>query len=90
VVTCFFVRRDRRSGGVASELLGSVASFVADRGGTLVEGYPVATSEHGPAATYTGTLHMFLTEGFVEAARTGDRPLVRLEVRPRRGTSPGP
>ena len=90
VVTCFFVRRDRRGTGVASELLGAVAAFVACHGGTLVEGYPVETTEHGPAAMYTGTADMFRREGFVEAARRGSRPLVRLEVRPRRATSPGP
>jgi hypothetical protein len=89
-VTCFFVRRDRRGTGVAAELLGAVAAFVAGHGGTLVEGYPVESAEHGPAAMYTGTSDMFRREGFVEAARSGDRPLVRLELRPRRATSPGP
>ncbi len=79
VVTCFFVRPDRRGAGVASALLGAVAAFVAEHGGTLVEGYPVEGTDHGTAAMYTGTIDMFREQGFVEAARFGDRPLVRLQ-----------
>jgi GNAT superfamily N-acetyltransferase len=80
VVTCFFVRRDRRRGGVATALLESVAEFVAAGGGTLVEGYPIERPEHGPSAMYTGTVSMFTDTGFVEVARLGGRPLVRLEL----------
>jgi GNAT superfamily N-acetyltransferase len=83
VVTCFYVRRDRRSEGVATALLAAVAEFVANRNGTLVEGYPTEHPEHGPAAMYTGTVPMFTRAGFTEVARHGGRPLVRLEV-PRR------
>ena len=88
VVTCFFVRRDRRGSGVASELLAAVAAFVADQGGALVEGYPVEHAD-GPAAMYTGTLEMFRRQGFVVANSAGNRPLVRLDL-PRRATSPDP
>jgi len=85
VVTCFFVRRDRRGQGVATALLAAVAEFVAARGGTLVEGYPTEHPEQGPAAMYTGTVPMFTDAGFTEAARPGGRPLMRLEL-PRRRT----
>jgi GNAT superfamily N-acetyltransferase len=83
VVTCFFVRRDQRRQGVATQLLAAVADFVAARGGELVEGYPV---EHGlgAAASYTGTAGMFSGAGYHEAARRNDRPLVRLELPGRR------
>lgn len=84
VVTCFFVRKDRRGSGIAGALLGEVKRFVADRGGTLVEGYPVKDHSHGAAATYTGTAGMFADAGFEEAARPGGRSLVRLEVRRKR------
>ena len=73
---------------MASELLAAVAAFVEDEGGTLVEGYPVEHADD-PAAMYTGTLEMFRREGFVVAARPGNRPLVRLDL-PRRATSPDP
>jgi GNAT superfamily N-acetyltransferase len=89
VVTCFFVHRDHRGTGVASALLSAVADFVAERGGTLVEGYPVEDTTHGTAAMYTGTVDMFRREGFAESGRFGGRPLVRLPL-PRRATSPGP
>ena len=85
VVTCFFVRRDRRAEGVATALLGAVAGFVAAHGGTMVEGYPTEHPEQGPAAMYTGTVAMFRAAGFREVARPGGRPLVRLEL-PRRRT----
>ena len=79
VVTCFFVRRDRRGQGVAGALLAEVERFVARHGGTLVEGYPVDDAWQGAAASYTGTRSMFERAGFEEAARPGGRPLVRLE-----------
>jgi GNAT superfamily N-acetyltransferase len=84
VVTCFYVRRDRRSAGVATALLSEVAEFVAARGGTLVEGYPTEHPEQGPSAMYTGTVSMFEAAGFTETARPGGRPLVRLELPHRR------
>ena len=87
MVTCFFVHRDHRGTGVASALLAAVAGFVADRGGTLVEGYPVEDATHGTAAMYTGTIDMFRREGFAESARVGGRPLVRLPL-PRRQRRP--
>jgi GNAT superfamily N-acetyltransferase len=83
VVTCFFVRRDRRAEGVATALLAEVADFAAAQGGTLVEAYPTEHPEQGPAAMYTGTVPMFTDAGFTEVARPGGRPLVRLEL-PRR------
>ncbi len=83
VVTCFFVRRDERGKGVAEALLAAVRSFVAERGGTLVEGYPIEHVDQAAAALYTGTTGMFERAGFAEAARPGGRPLVRLEVRRR-------
>ena len=83
VVTCFFVRRDERGKGVAEALLAAVRSFVAKRGGTLVEGYPVDHRDQAAAALYTGTTVMFERTGFAEVARPGGRPLVRLEVRRR-------
>ena len=89
MVTCFYVHRDHRGTGVASALLGAVADFVAEHGGTLVEGYPVEDTTHGTAAMYTGTVDMFRREGFAESGRFGGRPLVRLPL-PRRATSPGP
>jgi len=85
VVTCFFIRRDRRGEGVATALLDAVGEFVATRGGTLVEGYPTEHPEHGPSAMYTGTVPMFTGAGFDEVARPGGRPLVRLELRRRAG-----
>ena len=84
MVTCFFVRRDRRGEGVATALLAAVDGFVARHGGTLVEGYPVDDGWQGAAAIYTGTLDV-RPRGFVEVARPGDRPLVRLELPRRRG-----
>jgi hypothetical protein len=86
VVTCFFVRRDRRDEGVATELLAAVGRFVAARGGNLVEGYPTEHPEHGPSAMYTGTTSMFSDAGFTEVDRPGGRPLVRLELPRRRGS----
>ena len=83
VVTCFFVRRDQRRKESPTPCWQLCRSFVAERGGSLVEGYPVEHVDHGAAALYTGTTGMFQRAGFVEVARPGGRPLVRLEVRRR-------
>lgn len=79
VVNCFYIPREQRGSGVATFLLDAAVEFVAQRGGTLVEGYPIdqSVSQPGAAALFTGTLVMFEAAGFEEVSRTNNRPLVR-------------
>ena len=83
-VSCLFVHRDARGGGVAVALLEAASNFARAHGATLLEGYPVDPLEgkRMPAAfVWTGTLALFRRAGFVEIARRAPtRPIVRREL----------
>jgi GNAT superfamily N-acetyltransferase len=80
VVNCFFIRKDKRGTGVATELLGAAVGHAAERGARILEAYPVDRSvkDVGSASLFVGTLSMFMAAGFEEVSRLNDRPLVRL------------
>lgn len=83
VINCFFIAKGHRGAGVATALLDAAVRFAADRGATVVEGYPVDLD--GPKTAvqlYTGTTDMFARAGFVEVQRLYGRPLMRLEPAP--------
>ena len=89
-VTCFFVAKDFRRQGVTVKLLRAVVDFVRERGGRVVEGYPVEPyADEMPAAfAWTGLAAAFKQAGFQECARRSKtRPIMRFELRPRRGQS---
>jgi GNAT superfamily N-acetyltransferase len=82
-VTCLFVLRPYRGQGVSVELLKAAGRFVAERGGAVVEGYPVEPRTPGmPAAfAWTGLASAFLRAGFHEHRRgSPTRPVMRLVV----------
>lgn len=83
-VSCLFVRRDVRGGGVALRLLEAAAGFARRRGARILEGYPVdpLESKRMPDAfVWTGTADLFRRAGFVEVARRSPtRPIVRRTV----------
>lgn len=84
-IVCFFVKRGWRGRGVTAALVEAAMAFAAEHGATLVEAYPVDVADGGRARAgdiYTGTLAMFETAGFYEAARHAPRrPIVRRELR---------
>jgi GNAT superfamily N-acetyltransferase len=82
-VSCLFVRKDCRKKGVSVALLRAAIDFVRERGGSVVEGYPVLPySENMPGAfAWTGTATAFLKAGFHECARHSEkRPIMRFEI----------
>jgi GNAT superfamily N-acetyltransferase len=81
-VTCFFVAKKYRKKGIAVELLKAAVEHVQQRGGTIVEGYPVEAKEDRPAPfIYTGTASAFLQAGFQEVARRAPtRPIFRYVI----------
>ncbi|MEN6370231.1 MAG: GNAT family N-acetyltransferase, partial [Thermotogota bacterium] len=94
-ITCFFVARRYRRQGVTARLLDAAVAFVRDRGGRIVEAYPIApaTGEYPDAYAYTGLLSTFLEAGFKVVARpSASRAIVRYAIVPparpsrRRGT----
>ena len=66
-IPCFYIHRDWRQHGIASQLLHHALKVLQRRGARIVEGYPV-NRRHGkqiPAAfAYTGIVPMFVNAGF--------------------------
>src|SRR6185295_9399969 len=84
-ISCLFVRKDCRKRGVSVALLRAALDFVRERGGKIVEGYPVEPKKDEMPAVFawTGLASAFLQAGFVECARRSEtRPIMRFEVKP--------
>jgi GNAT superfamily N-acetyltransferase len=82
-VTCLFVARPYRRGGVSRELLRAAVAHAMSAGATVVEGYPVEPrkSSMPDAFAWTGLDSAFRGAGFKEVARRSTtRPIMRLEV----------
>ena len=86
-VVCFFIDRNHRGMGVSTALLRAAVDFVRDRGGTIVEGYPVEPKKDRvpEVFAYHGFASTFRKAGFRECARRSDtRPIMRRHIRPKR------
>ena len=86
-ITCFFVARGFRRRGVTVALLEAAARFVAQKGGSILEGYPAepASGAWPDAYAYHGTVAAFSRAGFREVARPSKtRAIMRRVVRPAR------
>jgi GNAT superfamily N-acetyltransferase len=84
-VSCLFVAKGHRGRGVSVELLKAAGRYVAGRGGSVIEGYPVEPrTDPMPAAfAWTGLASAFLAAGFREHRRgSPTRPIMRLVVGP--------
>ena len=81
-VTCFFIEKKHRRKGIAVELLKAAIEHVRDRGGKIVEGYPVDSKKEQPAPfVFTGTASAFIKAGFKEVARNSlTRPVFRYII----------
>ena len=81
-VTCFFIEKKHRRKGITVELLKAAIEHVKDRGGKIVEGYPVDSKKEQPAPfVFTGTASAFIKAGFKEAARNSPtRPIFRYII----------
>jgi len=82
-VSCLFVAKPFRRRGVTVALLKEAVRFVDERGGKVVEGYPIEPrSAHVPAVfAWTGLASAFLKAGFREHRRVGERPIMRAMVK---------
>ena len=83
-ISCLFISRDYRNRGVSVALLRAAIDFVAARGGTVVEGYPVEpkSAEMPPAFAWTGIASAYLRAGFREHRRgSATRPIMRYAIR---------
>lgn len=86
-VSCFFIAKGYRKKGVSAQLLKAAAKFVGERGGRMVEGYPVEPSMNNmpDVFAWTGLPGSFVAAGFTEVARRSpSRPIMRLRIRSRK------
>jgi GNAT superfamily N-acetyltransferase len=81
-VTCFYVERKFRHQGITLALLRAAIDFVREKGGNIVEGYPLDVHRDMPAPfIFTGTASAFQDAGFKEVARySPTRPIFRFEI----------
>jgi GNAT superfamily N-acetyltransferase len=82
-VVCFFVAKEHRGGGLSAKLLNAAIDFVRQRGGRIVEGYPVESQKKQPDAfMWTGLAAVFVKAGFKECARrSATRPVMRYTIK---------
>ena len=83
-ISCLFIRRNYRNRGVSVAILKAAIDFVAERGGTVVEGYPVEPKSAAmpPAFAWTGIASAYRRAGFREHRRgSATRPIMRYEIR---------
>lgn len=82
-VSCLFVARAYRRHGLSAALLTAAVEFAAERGATIVEGYPVEprSSQQPPPFVWTGVVSAYHRAGFTEVARNSPtRPIMRRMV----------
>jgi len=73
-ITCFVVDRDYRKHGVASAALKAALDAIRNKGGGLVEAYPIV--RWGAYREYLGTVSMFKKQGFKIVAPFGESNVV--------------
>jgi GNAT superfamily N-acetyltransferase len=82
-IVCLFVAKPFRRKGITVELLKAAIAFVRERGGGIVEGYPIETkkTEMPDLFAATGLVSAFRRAGFKECLRRSDtRPIMRYEI----------
>lgn len=79
-ISCFYVRKGWRRGGVMTALIGAAVDFARRHGAPVVEAYPI-DAQVSPSTTSTGYADTFERLGFTEVARRSpERPVMRFEV----------
>jgi GNAT superfamily N-acetyltransferase len=84
-LTCFFVDKHYRRGGVAAVALRGALGLIAEAGGGVVEGYPHDTEGKKTSASflYNGTRTMFERAGFAfDRAKGKKNCVMRTTVAP--------
>jgi len=82
-VVCFFIDKRYRNKGVSVKLLLACIKYVKEKGGRVLEGYPVEPKkERIPEVfAWTGFANAFKAAGFIECARRSEtRPVMRYYI----------
>lgn len=84
-IVCLFVDKAYRRQGVSTALIRGAVRHVAERGGSIVEAYPVDPHEGDTPDPFawTGIASAFVQVGFREVERrSATRPILRLAIGP--------
>lgn len=83
-VTCFFVARDARRGGITAALLEGAVNYARRKGARVIEGYPIDPGKKKDVmsmAAFHGLVSVFEEGGFATVAKpSAGRRYVRLEL----------
>lgn len=82
-IVCFFIDKKYRNQGLSVELLKAAVRYVEDRGGKIVEGYPVEPKKEKmpDVFAYYGLTSAFRKAGFEECARPSEtRSIMRYLI----------
>ena len=78
-LVCFFVHRSARGQGMTERLLHAAIAYARDKGGKVLEAYPV--DPESPSYHFMGVVGLFETAGFEKVGRAGSRRyVVRLPL----------
>lgn len=90
-ISCFFIAKEQRRKGLSVKLLKAAIDFVYERGGRIVEGYPIeAEKKQADAFVWTGVASSFRKAGFKEVARRSEtRPIMRYAIKGSRNDQTG-
>jgi len=80
-VVCFFIKKELRGNGVSINLLEAAKKYVKDKGGKIIEGYPIEPrqAKFPEAFAWVGLASAFRKAGFKEIARRSEtRPIMRF------------
>lgn len=82
-ISCFLIDKNHRKQGLSTRLLEAACDLVKERGGGVIEGYPIDTPKNPYPAVYafTGFVGTFRDAGFEEVARRSPtRPIMRRSI----------
>jgi GNAT superfamily N-acetyltransferase len=78
-LVCFFIKREHRRRGLTAEVIRAAVTHAKACGATAIEAYPV--ERDSPSYRFMGFIDVFLSLGFHEVARAGQRRhVMRLNV----------
>ena len=91
-ITCFFIDRERRGGGIASFALREALREITRLGGGTVEGFPEDYTGQKVSSSFlcSGTLGMFLKAGFKKTRKIAMHRWVVVKRLPSKGASRAP
>lgn len=80
-ITCYFVREDKRAGGMMAKLTDAATRYAAKQGAQLVEAWPVVDPTMKGCDGFTGVASTLAACGFTQIARpTPNRAYMRREL----------